>query len=162
MSAANQFNKLTNTLANAPVAEMVSNLGLAIAKAQAALDKNSIAVAREMAATEIQFGDDTFNLIQLGFAPTFYAFTDATIEVKLTFSMKDEQSIGVSTSASGTFFMVSASFEASYSRKFSFEASGSSSIAAKIVSLPPPATFLEVLNRFHASNDGGQGQQTQT
>jgi hypothetical protein len=34
---------------------------------------------------------------------------------------------------------------ASYERKFSVSAEGASSIAAKLVSLPPPERFMEVL-----------------
>ena len=63
--------------------------------------------------------------------------------------MSEGESIGgsVSISASGgtPFFMAAATVSASYERKFSVSAEGASSVAAKLVSLPPPEKFLEVL-----------------
>lgn len=148
MAGVGTFDKLTKSLANAPTADMVANLGLAVAQAQQALDQNSIAIARKLIDTTVEFGGENYSLLRLGFTPTFYAFTDATVEIKLTFSMSIEQEIGVEASVGGDWKFVSASFSASYSRKFSFEASGTSSIAARLVSLPPPTPFLELLNQL--------------
>ncbi|OYZ14023.1 MAG: hypothetical protein B7Y35_09470 [Sphingomonadales bacterium 28-64-96] len=134
--------KVTNQLLSAPLPQIIERLGIAIAEAQTALDRNSIAVAQAMAETEIELGGETTNLIALGFTPTFYSFTEATVEAKLSFSMQETTELGVSVGASVSggagFVMVAASVNVSYARKFSVGAEGMSSIAARLVSLPPP------------------------
>ena len=134
--------KVTNQLLSAPLPQIIERLGIAIAEAQTALDRNSIAVAQAMAKTEIDLGGEKTNLIALGFTPTFYSFTEATVEAKLSFSMQETTEFGGSaglTVGGGTpFIMVAASVNVSYARKFSVGAEGMSSIAARLVSLPPP------------------------
>jgi len=139
--------RVTNQLVSAPLPAIVEQLGVAIAKAQNALDQNSVALAAEMAETRVEIGDDDYNLLSLGFTPAFYAFTEATVEAKLSFSMQEETNISVSGSVSVNYLAVAATVSASYARKFSVEVSGSSSLAARLVSVPPPAVFLELLER---------------
>jgi hypothetical protein len=139
----------TKALTQAPLPDIVEKLGLAIAGAQFALDTNSANLAKTMAETEVEIGGDTYNLLSLGFTPSFYAFTEATVEAKLSYSMSEGTTFGgsVEISASGgtPFFMAAATVSASYERKFSVSAEGASSVAAKLVSLPPPERFMEVL-----------------
>jgi len=141
--------KTTRALTQAPLPSIVEQLGMAIAGAQFALDANSAELAKTMAATTVELGGAEYNLLSLGFTPTFYAFTEATVEAKLSYSMTEGTSFGGSVSVSargGTpFFMAAATVSASYERKFSVSAEGSSSVAAKLVSLPPPEQFLEIL-----------------
>ena len=59
-----------------------------------ALDANSIRLANELAAVKINIGDEEYNLLTLGFAPTFYAFTEASVEMKMEFSMAESESYG--------------------------------------------------------------------
>jgi len=154
--------KIVQTITNTPVPMMLEQLGVSIAKAQAALDANSIRMANEMSTVEVDIGDEKHNLISLGFAPTFYAFTEATIEVKMEMSIAESEEYGGSASlnvgkansdskndkkgnksTNATMFGLSVS--ANYARKFSVNAEASSSIAAKIVSLPAPDTYYEIL-----------------
>lgn len=141
--------KTTKALTQAPLPDIVEKLGLAIAGAQFALDTNSANLAKTMAETQVQIGDQNYNLLSLGFTPSFYAFTEATVEAKLSYTMSEGTTFGgsVEVSASGgtPFFMAAATVSASFERKFSVSAEGASSIAAKLVSLPPPERFLEVL-----------------
>lgn len=141
--------RTTKQLTQAPLPDIVEKLGLAIAGAQFALDRNSAELAKTMAETEVEIGGQTYNLLALGFAPTFYAFTEATVEAKLSYSMSEGTTFGgsleVSASGGTPFFMAAATVSASFERRFSVSAEGSSSIAAKLVSLPPPERFLEVL-----------------
>lgn len=134
--------RVTNQLLSAPLPQIIERLGIAIAEAQTALDRNSIAVAQAMAETEIELGGERTNLIQLGFTPTFYSFTEATVEAKLSFSMQEttetKVEVGASVGVTYAFVMVAASVNVSYARKFSVGAEGMSSIAARLVSLPPP------------------------
>ncbi len=134
--------RVTNQLLSAPLPQIIERLGIAIAEAQTALDRNSIQVAQAMAETEIELGGERTNLIALGFTPTFYSFTEATVEAKLSFSMQEttetKVEAGLKVEAGYAFVMVAASVNVSYARKFSVGAEGMSSIAARLVSLPPP------------------------
>jgi len=141
---------VTRQLLSAPLPQIIERLGVAVADAQHALDRNSIATAQAMATAEIELGTEKYNLIALGFTPTFYSFTEATVEAKLSFSMTESTELGVTAGASvgvsAGFVMVAASVSVSYARKFSVSAEGMSSIAARLVSLPPPE-ILETLLR---------------
>lgn len=139
----------TKALTQAPLPDIVEKLGLAIAGAQFALDTNAANLAKTMAETDVEIGGQNYNLLSLGFTPSFYAFTEATVEAKLSYSMSEGTTFGgsVEVTASGgvPFFMAAATVSASYERKFSVSAEGASSVAAKLVSLPPPERFMEVL-----------------
>lgn len=144
---------IPRTLLEAPLPELIQRLGLAVAQAQSALDRNSIDVAKALIDTRIELGDNEFSLLELGFTPTFYAFTEATLEAKLTFSVQEQEefSIGGSLGVS-VMSIVTATINASYTRKYSFQAEGASSIAARLVSLPAPSEFMERLNLLRAAS----------
>ena len=146
-----EVNAVTRSLVSAPLPQIIEQLGLSIAKAQAALDNNSVAIAKDMGETEVEIGGDNFNLIALGFLPTFYAFTEATVEAKLSFSMQESTEfgikVGVKAGVNVGIVMVAASVDVSYARKFSVSSDGTSSIAARLVSLPCPDQLSEILRR---------------
>lgn len=150
--------KVVNSLVNSPLPLLIEKLGLSVATAQAALDKNSIAIAQQMALTEIDIGDTTYNLITLGFAPTFYAFTEATVEARLEFSVAESEDFSIGASVGVQAGIVAVSVSASYARKFEMKAEGSSSIAARLVSLPAPDRFNELLREVaeDLQNDANQ------
>lgn len=143
--------KVTKALVSAPLPQIIEKLGLAIAEAQYALDTNSVEIAKQMSETEVEIGNETHNLLSLGFQPSFYAFTEATVEAKLSFTMTEstETSVAVGVEAQVNYgvFMAAASIDVSYARKFSVSTEGASSIAARIVSLPPPDIFTRILKR---------------
>lgn len=108
-------------LLNVPFAEMVSSLGLAIAEAQQALDKNSIEILKLMGeentvslpfvsvtyASKEKGGDGSLkiedreistSMIGAGFQPTFYQFAETIIEVKMAISMSYESTSEKKTS----------------------------------------------------------------
>lgn len=142
---------VTRQLVTAPLPQIIERLGIAVADAQAALDKNSVKTAVEMAGTAVEIGGETHNLLSLGFSPTFYTFTEATVEAKLSFSMQETTEFGVKADASVkvnvAVVAVAASVSVSYARKFSVSAEGTSSIAARLVSLPPPEQLEAILRR---------------
>ena len=144
--------KVVNSLVNSPLPVLIEKLGLSIATAQAALDKNSILMASEMASTNVRINNEDYNLINLGFTPTFYAFTEATLEAKLEFSVKESEDFSIGASIGVAVGVVAASVTASYARKFEMSAEGSSSIAARLVSLPVPERFNEILKDIAKSN----------
>lgn len=143
--------KVTRSLLSAPLPDIIQRLGVAIAQAQYALDQNSVSMATEMASTKVDVGGEEYNLLSLGFIPSFYTFTEATVEAKLSFSMTESTetslNVGVQVGGGTPFFMAAASIDVGYARKFSVSAEGMSSIAARLVSLPPPEIFTELLKR---------------
>ncbi len=139
---------VTNALVNSPLPLLIEKLGLAVASAQAALDKNSIAVAQEMATTTVNINNEEYNLLSLGFSPTFYAFTEATVEAKLEFSVAESEEFAVGAEVGVQAGIVAVSVSASYARKFEMSAEGSSSIAARLVSLPAPDRLNDLLNEI--------------
>ncbi len=143
--------QVTRALVTAPLPQIIEKLGASIAEAQFALDKNSVEVAKLMSETEVEIGGDTYNLLSLGFQPSFYSFTEATVEAKLSFTMTESTeksvAIGVQVGVNYKVFMAAASIDVAYARKFSVSQEGASSIAARLVSLPPPDVFNQLLKR---------------
>lgn len=141
--------QVTKELQSAPLPTIIAQLGISIAQAQRALDDNSLQSATAMATTEVELGGQRYNLLALGFTPSFYGFTEATVEAKLSFSMTETTDFGVTAGATlgvnAGVVTVAANVSVSYARKFSVTAEGTSSIAARIVSLPPPEVLANVL-----------------
>lgn len=144
---------IQNTLTNAPLSTMIENMGLSIAKAQSALDTNSIEMLQNLVSTKVEIGGKNISLINLGFVPSFYTFTEASFEAKMDFSLSESMSIDVGGEVSVNTEMVSASVSAHFARKFDQSASASSSIAARMVSLPPPENLLERLRNLSAEDE---------
>lgn len=142
---------VTRALVSAPLPQIIEKLGTSIAQAQHALDTNSVEVAKLMAATEVELGGRTFNLLTLGFTPSFYTFTEATVEAKLSFTMTESTelsvSVGVTAEVNVGVFMAAATVDVSYARKYSVTSEGVSSIAARLVSVPAPDVFTQLLRR---------------
>lgn len=153
---------------NVPFPEMIKNLGLGVAEAQYAMDRVSIRITQLMAGfsedkdgklvkddsalIKLQENGESFSLLALGFTPTFYQFTETYIEMKMAISMKKSTEIGVAVKASYKgivgFGVLSASVNASYSQKYQYEASGSSSMRTKLVTVPVPAIFEQRLREL--------------
>ena len=136
-------------LLNVPFPEMVVNLASAIANGQYELDKVSCKIANLMASEKIKLpaiknGGQAWDttLLGAGFQPTFYQFTDTIIEVKMAITMTKSTEKSVSTSAKGGFCCFSASVNASYSSKYTYNVEGSSLLRTKITPVPPN-TFLQ-------------------
>jgi hypothetical protein len=150
--------RTTRALVTAPLPQIIEKLGVAIAEGQFALDMNSVEMARIMAETPVKIGDESHTLLSLGFTPSFFAYTEATVEARLSFTMSEttETAVGGSVTAGGGagVFMAAATVSASYARRFSVEASGTSSIAARLVSLPPPEQFMARLRARQAPREG--------
>jgi hypothetical protein len=142
-------------LEQAPLATMVEKLGLGIARAQAALDRSAIELAVQLADPElgIELGGQRRSLLSLGFAPTFYQFTEATIDIKVSFStaISTEWSVGASVGVN-VMQMFTATVNASYSQKYSYKAEGSSAVTSRLVTVPAPTVFHDLLRSLSTSN----------
>jgi hypothetical protein len=163
------MNQVGQELLNVPFPQMIENLGVGIAHAQYALDKVSIRITQLMAGftedkdgkivkddsalIKLQENGESFSLLALGFTPTFYQFTETYIEMKMAISMKKSSELGIAVKASykgivGFGGVLSASVNASYSQKYQYEASGSSSMRTKLVTVPVPAIFEQRLREL--------------
>lgn len=142
---------VTRALVSAPLPQIIERLGTAIAQAQHALDTNSVETAKALAGTEVELGGKSYNLLTLGFTPSFYTFTEATVEAKLSFTMTESSELSVGASATVGInygvFMAAATVDVAYARKYSVTAEGVSSIAARLVSIPAPDIFTQLLRR---------------
>lgn len=137
---------VTTQLLQSPLPALLQTLGEAIAEAQLAMDTRSASVAERLAEIEISVGESaTASLLALGFMPSFYHLSSATLEARVAFSSTETTEFGVGASIGGVFKVFSAQVDASYSNKYSFNAEGSSSIVANFVSVPPPAALRELL-----------------
>ena len=85
------------------------------------------------------------SLLELGFAPSFLHISEATVKVRVAFSQTESTSHEVGGSVTATYGIFSATVNASYSAKYSFETQGSSEITTRIVSVPPPLVLSERL-----------------
>jgi hypothetical protein len=144
-----------------PLPEMVLKLGLGIAEAQRALDQNSVETAKMLAETTVPLvmavtqtiaADGTVSftnadpvnvsLLQIGLMPTFYQFSEATIEVTMDIktTTSRETNIKVSASAKVGFgcFSASVNVDVAHNRKFGKEVHGTSRLVTKMVPVPPP------------------------
>ncbi len=145
-------NNISRELQNVPLPQMVQSLGVGIARAQRALDRVSLEMAQELVNTEValQEGGETYTLLELGFTPTFYQYTDTIIELKMSFSMQESKEFGAKATIEGKAgfgpIAVSASVTASYSQKYQYSAEGSSYIRTKLVTVPNPVIFEQKLN----------------
>lgn len=156
-------------LLDVPLPEMVLKLALGIAEAQKALDENSVETAKVLAETTIPLvmavtqtisntGVVSFTnapavdvaLIQIGLLPTFYQFSEATIEVtmdiKTTMSQETTIKVGVKAKAGFSMWSASVNVDVSHNRKFGKEVKGTSRLLTKLVPVPPPPRLAPVLN----------------
>jgi hypothetical protein len=156
-------------LLNVPFPQMVQSLGAGIAEAQYALDKMSVRIAQMLAGYEIdsngkvkkeptsfiklQENGENYSLLELGFSPTSYQFSETYIEVKIAISMKDESEAkaSMSTSVKAPFGLFSASVNASYSQKYQYSVDGSAFLRTKLVTVPAPAVFEQRLRELTKS-----------
>ncbi len=141
--------RITREIQNAPLPEMIQSLGVGIAKAQQALDRVSMDLAKELVNTKVEMGGEEYSLLSLGFTPTFYQFVDTFFECKMSVSMRESKEFGASVSVSAGFNVgfaaVSASVSASYSQKYQYSAEASSLVRTKLVTVPNPPVFEQRL-----------------
>lgn len=157
---------ITKTLENSPLPLLVEKLAMAIAEAQVKLDQNAIELTKTLALTEVNMPDGkSYSLVALGFAPTFYSFTETTIEAKMQFSMAESEEFGISGSASfgsgsssssdggKKTSMFAASISGYYASKFEASAEGASSIAVRMVAVPAPDRYQSILSQVASEGE---------
>jgi hypothetical protein len=99
-------------------------------------------------------------LLQAGINPTFYQFTDSTIEVKMsitsTTSSESTLDVGVDVKVEGGFLFESASVSShvnySTTNKYSYSVTGSSSLSTTLKPVPPPQRIFPTFILVDATN----------
>jgi hypothetical protein len=93
MSNIEKFSEGANILQQVDVSDIFKSLAFAIAEAQEKLDNNSISQVLRLAdpAYGVGTGADRKSLLELGFAPTFYAFQYADISAKIHLKMRMQE-----------------------------------------------------------------------
>lgn len=136
----------TVSMLQSSLPQLLNSLGVAIADAQYQMDLKAISIAEQLGATTTELGEGgERSLLSLGFTPTFYHLSTATVEARVAFSTAETTEVGGAASVGGSFKLFAASVNASYSNKYSFTTEGSSTLVANFVSVPPPDRLRDVL-----------------
>jgi len=115
------------------------------------LDSNDDPVVVTGVQVSTTVGDSfPLTLLQAGVNPSFYQFTNSTIEVKMSITSTQESSntldVGVSVTASADFLFASGSVSShvnfTSSNKYSYSVTGSSSMSTTLVPVPPPKNMM--------------------
>lgn len=153
-------------ITDARLPDMIEQMGKAIASAQLAMDSTGVKIGTMLGESKVDFKDVNGNsversLLELGFTPTFYHFSETEIELKMTVSMRVEKSFGFELDANvgsndddpNRAVMYGASVSLDYHQKFNFDVTASSTIKTKLKAVPAPQVFLEAI-RDHVSSGG--------
>lgn len=144
------------SMLQAALPQLLHSLGTAIAEAQYEMDLKSVEIAERLDELKVDLGGSgERSLLSLGFTPTFYHLSTATIEARVAFSTTESTEIGASASIGGSFKLFAASVNASYSNKYSFTAEGSSTLVANFVSVPAPDGLRDVMADLAAADSTG-------
>lgn len=153
-------------LLDVPVPKLIEMTAKAIANAQFELDASAVRAATLMSETRIDFRDAEGNvtaksLLELGFVPSFYHFTETEMEFRVTLTTKVESGIDLGVEAGGSFqnqaVMVGATVNFDLHHKYGFEMTAASVIKTKLVAVPPPQAFLAAI-RDNAAAGGSLAQ----
>lgn len=145
-------------LAALPIDSMIAMLGKGVAQAQHAMDENAITTAVKLGETmlELPHPDDpsmtvSRSLLSLGFLPTFYQFTECSLElrIEMKYQVEETEKVGVNASVGAQVgpVAIAASVSAESGRKFGMDASMMTHVKVNMVSVPPPQAFVEYVKR---------------
>lgn len=99
MADIKDFKEGANILQNVDVGNIFTSLALGIAEAQEKLDNNSVAQIIKL--SEQKIGDKS--LLELGFVPAFYAFTEANINASISLKMALKESLDVNVKLNASY-----------------------------------------------------------
>ncbi len=164
MTFDNQVASMTpgQALLDVPIAKLIENTAKAIAAAQYELDASAVRAATLLSETRVGFRDENGDtrersLLELGFTPSFYHFSETEMEFRVTISVKVESGIdfGVSGEIGGR--SQSMSFGATLSldvhHKYGFDMEAASTVRTVMKAVPPPQIFIGAL-QTHAGQGG--------
>ena len=150
-------------LLEAPIGDLIQKIAISIAESQLRLDQMAVRVATMLSDTKVDFSKAdgtkiTKSLLELGFVPPFYHFTETEIDVSMTIQLKVSEDLkiggeasigekggGKEVAAAKRIVPFGVSITAEYQRKYDFNMEGSSHVKTKLVSVPPPNVFIETI-----------------
>jgi hypothetical protein len=160
----NQVASMTpgQALLDVPVPTLIETTAKAIAAAQFELDASAVRAAVLLSETRIDFRDEDGetvrrSLLELGFTPSFYHFSETEMDFRVTLTVKVESGIdlGVGGAVQGgnqpLAFAASVSLEVHH--KFGFEMSATTKIRTLMKAVPPPQQFIGAI-QTHAATGG--------
>ena len=119
-------------LQNVDVSEIITSLALSVVKAQSKLDKNSFDQLT-------RFGEYKFegkSLLELGFIPAFYNFSEATFSTSMSIKMVSQEELGANVN-----FIIGANVDVRSNRQFETNMEGNTCISATMKSVQLPEEF---------------------
>lgn len=153
-------------------ADLVRMMAEGIADAQVELDRASAEMVVELAGTRVKVvrtitekinedgSIDTgtsdpveLSLLELGVEPTFYQFSESTIEVSMDLEIAEE--VETETKIKGRAALFARTRDIKEERKLNRDVSVSSKLTAKLVPVPSPVRLDVVRNTQVEENDGG-------
>lgn len=159
-------------LAGASLADLITQLAEAVAEGQAKLDLSSAQVAAELAKAKVEFvpairqiiekdGSVRFeqakpievSLLDLGLQPTFYSFSEATVEVSMDLKVVEEVRTTGTAPVAKTLFASTRSLRTE--RKLNRDIKISSKMTAKLVPVPAPPLLGPVRETEDRREGGG-------
>ena len=159
-----------------PIGDMVSNIAVGVATAQAQLDSSSIKLLQAYAEPQVKMwgnSDETVSMLALGLVPSFFTFNRVNIKIVMELSFHEEQSNQGSLSLSGdkstetppadqpagqtpaptkSSFAAGGAVSVSSARKFAIDMSGLAEVNAEMISVPMPTAILEAITKKLAAN----------
>lgn len=168
------------------LSSMLGTFAVNIAEAQMALDMSSVQMAQLMSGqydalgydengalitsehdTRINFLGEPTSLLELGFTPTFYHFTETTLEAKVSYSMSQQQEQEQTSSernekttsttklrgflgsggAKTTKTTHVSTVDARFATRFSYSIEASSTIKTKLATAPAPSNLMDIINK---------------
>lgn len=126
---------------SAPLGDLIASVGQGIAKAQAALDDQTMARFKEI----FDSGDDrAAEMRRMGFTPTWYRIpeAEADITVSLSVGMSSDfnaETAGEPVSGGDKLQLYASPVDASYANKYDFRFEAVSRLKFKVVAVPPSA-----------------------
>ena len=115
--------------------DILFTVGKGIAAAQLELDRNSLA-------TQVLI-DNNATLSDWGVQASWYHFPETTIEVRLSLSLHWQEIKREGAPSYWKLSLLGTPHNASYQNQFNYDASGSSVVKVRIVSVPPQRTIQE-------------------
>jgi hypothetical protein len=167
------------------IAPIIRAFGTGIAEAQRSLDYASLRIARVMGGLDpgafalpgeqprpeglpapalTTPSGRSYNLLELGFSPTFYRFTDAVLDLRLAMSTSEESArtdplkpkvkVGVGIGLSGVSVRVQ-TVTGSYSCRYQYASEASSRMRTRVASVPAPSLLTARLAAMAAARGRG-------
>jgi hypothetical protein len=154
---------MKTVLPSLDIGQTVSAMGIGISNAQQAMDRFAITMARSMG----EIGDgkgwtapsgQSYSLLDLGFTPSFYQFSEAIFDVKIAMSMTVSREADVKASAKSRGFGLPigpriSAVNAQYSSKFQYSSKSASRINTTLKARPVPTVLESRLEQRRELND---------